>query len=373
MNSGIYVHIPFCVRKCSYCDFYSVGCASVTDMQGYTDAVIRHMDMSQSKDLFCDSLYFGGGTPSLLPTECVGEIIKSAKKCFSVSDNCEITMECNPCTIDKKGFAELLRHGVNRVSIGVQSLHDSELNALGRLHDANGAVNAIENALEAGFANISCDVMFGIPRQTRESLRQTLEKLCALKISHISAYGLKIENGTPFSQMSLDLPDEDSEREMYFDIINVLKSHGFEQYEISNFARDGKNSRHNIKYWQGDGYISFGPSASSYVSGQRYTYTRSVKDYIEAVTNGKNPPESERYSVDEEEKRSERIIFSLRMNEGISLSECGLSAEKITSNPVLSRLIDEDCMILSDDRLRLTSKGFYISNGIINEILALLD
>ena len=372
MSSGIYVHVPFCVKKCDYCDFYSLGGRDCGDIKKYADTIIKHMTLSQDKTLFCDSLYLGGGTPSLLSGESVKDIVSAAKACFTLSEDCEITLECNPGTVDVKKLRDFLCAGVNRISLGVQSLNDTELSALGRLHNAEGAKSAIEQAHSAGFENISCDVMFGIPHQTRQSLLGTLDGLLSYPITHISAYGLKIEPSTPFARAkNLILPDEDEEKAMYFDIISRLNKNGFEQYEISNFALNGKVSRHNIKYWRAESYLSFGPCAASYINGQRYTYTRDIEGYCSAVQAGKNPPESERYTVDTSEKREEKIIFGLRLTQGISLTECGLSAEKIRKSPVLSRLLREGYITLSDDNLALSPRGFYISNSIINELIEL--
>lgn len=361
--------MPFCVRKCAYCDFYSRGGADGESISAYADTVIKHMEMSHDKELFCDSLYFGGGTPSLMNADDVGQIIEAAGENFDLSHDAEITLEVNPGTVDREKFRNLKAVGVNRISLGVQSLDDGELGILGRLHDADAAKKAIERAFEAGFDNVSCDVMFGLPRQTEKSLAATLDGLCAYPIAHISAYGLKIEPGTPFARQKLDLPDEDAERAMYFAIIENLQSHGFEQYEISNFARDGKTSRHNLKYWRGGEYLAFGPAAAGYLHGERYAYARDLDGYTAAINTGENPPETERYTVDAAEKAREKIIFGLRLAEGINLEECGISAASLYENPVTARLLKKNYMKLDAARLRLTPTGFYISNGIINEIL----
>lgn len=361
--------MPFCVRKCDYCDFYSRGGADESEIAAYADTVIKHMEMSHDKELFCDSLYFGGGTPSLMNEDDVGKIIEAAGKNFDLALESEITTEVNPGTVDREKFRRLKNVGVNRVSLGVQSLDDAELRVLGRLHDADAAQKALEQAFAAGFDNVSCDVMFGLPCQNRESLERTLEDLCAYPIAHISAYGLKIEAGTPFSRQKLDLPDEDAERAMYFAIIEILKAHGFEQYEISNFARDKKVSRHNLKYWRGEEYLAFGPTAAGYLHGERYAYARNLDGYTAAIERGENPAEFERYTVDDAEKAREKVIFGLRLAAGINLEECGISAAKLLENPVTARLLKEKYMTLDGARLALTPTGFYISNAIISELL----
>lgn len=369
MNKGIYIHVPFCVKKCAYCDFYSVGGTSPEVREEYARTVISHIKMCSDTSSVCDSIYFGGGTPSLMRPEDIKSIISALRECFTVTPDCEITLEANPETVDEKSLSEFKKAGINRLSIGVQSLDDGELTVLGRVHTASRAVQTVKTAHMTGFENISCDVMFGLPNQTAESLFKTVDTLCSLPITHISAYGLKIESGTPFGRARLELPDEDTEEKMYFGIINRLREKGFEQYEISNFAKNSAYSRHNLKYWQGDEYISFGPCAASYLDGQRYTYERSLEKYTESIKNGKNPPESERYTVDKEEKTRERIIFGLRLARGISLSECGLCEEKLTKSPVIRRLGEENYIKIENGVLRLLEKGFLISNGIINEVM----
>lgn len=371
MNRGVYIHVPFCVKKCAYCDFYSMDGISPEVRGDYSRTVVKHIKMMADSSVECDSIYFGGGTPSLMEPGCIENMLGALYESFDISPDCEITLEANPETFDEKKLTDFKKAGVNRLSIGVQSLDDNELSTLGRIHTSSRAVQAVGEAFDAGFENISCDIMFGLPAQTSKTLYATVDALCALPVTHISAYGLKIESDTPFGKARLELPDEDTEREMYFGIIQRLKGNGFEQYEISNFAKNGAISRHNMKYWQGDEYISFGPCAASYYKGQRYTYERSLDKYIYSIENGENPPESERYTVDDEEKATERIIFGLRLCKGISLEECGLSREKLYSSAVIRRLIDENYIKTENGVLRLLEKGFYISNGIINEILDL--
>jgi len=369
MNKGVYIHVPFCVKKCAYCDFYSVGGTSPEVREEYSHTLIKHIEMSRDKSLICDSIYFGGGTPSLMEPEWIDNILCALGESFSVASDCEITLEANPETFDLERLQGYRKAGVNRLSMGVQSLDDRSLSALGRIHTSSRVAQAVNEAAEAGFENISCDIMFGIPHQTPKTLSDTLTTLCTFPVTHISAYGLKIEEGTPFSKSRPELPDEDAENEMYFMIANTLEKEGFEQYEISNFAKNGAFSRHNMKYWQGDEYISFGPCAASYLDGQRYTYERSLERYTKSIQNGKNPPESERYTVDEEERKRERIIFGLRLSRGISLEKSGLCEEKLNSSAVIRRLVNEKYMVIENGILRLTKEGFRISNAIINEVL----
>lgn len=363
--------MPFCVKKCAYCDFYSIAGTCSGKRLEYTAAVVNHINMYHDKSLVFDSIYFGGGTPSLMSPQDLENILCALKENFTITPDCEITLELNPETADKNYLSELKWLGVNRLSFGVQSLNDDELKLMGRIHTAEKAVSSIQDAFNAGFDNVSCDIIFGVPFQEPKSIRNTLTELCRLPVAHISAYGLKVEPNTPFARMELIFPDEDTEERMYFDIIDFLGLNGFEQYEISNFAKKGKHSRHNLKYWQGTEYLSFGPSASGYFKNRRYTYKKDIDAYISAIQNKKEPPVSESLTVSENEKRQEKIIFGLRLSKGILLSEIDLSCYSLTKSPIISRLLNEDYIRCENGFLRLTPKGFYISNGIINEILEL--
>ena len=254
---GIYIHVPFCVRKCPYCDFYSVP-QTAERMEQYGTALCRFLRQMQT-DLPVDTIYFGGGTPSLLPVSLLEEILQTIDKTVSLQQP-EITLECNPATVDRKTLQQLREIGINRLSIGVQSLSDVQLKRLGRLHDAKTAIETVEQAAAAGFQNLSCDVMLALPKQTTAELQGTLTQLTALPIQHISAYLLKVEPETPFASMNWvqQLPDEDATADFYLQTVETLQAAGFLQYEISNFAKAGYESRHNCKYWNCEPYWVWG-------------------------------------------------------------------------------------------------------------------
>lgn len=343
---GLYIHMPFCVRKCPYCDFYSVPYADwKTD--DYTAAVIRNL---KRYDLQYDTVYFGGGTPALLPYH-IGKILAAA----DFTEDAEITVECNPDSVDEPGLEFLKKSGVNRLSFGVQSLSIEELNSLGRSHHPERAKAMIKLSAKLGFENISADLMLGTPKQSANSLKQTVEELCALPITHVSAYLLKIEPNTVFGKRPPQLPDEDEQAELYLLAVELLEKHGFMQYEISNFAKQGFESLHNLKYWHAEEYIGIGPAAHSYYNGKRFAVPRNLKDFIgrefqEEIITEENP-----------DKYEETVMLGLRLSEGVFLDE---RLEKRL------KLIPREYYRLDNGKISLTPKGFLVSNEIISTLLA---
>lgn len=365
--TGIYIHVPFCKRKCPYCAFYSVA-ENDTLIEGYMSALKRDISRYEG-DVTADTVYFGGGTPSLLGADRIKDILETVHKAF-VIDNAEITLECNPCTVDKNELAGLLSAGVNRLSVGVQSLDDKELAFLGRLHNAQRARQVISDAVEVGFENVSADLMIGIKGQTKESLKRTVSQLRDLGVSHISAYMIKAEHGTPFDSEKYlsQLMDDDSSAELYLALDEVCRSFGFERYEISNFARKGFESRHNLKYWKLEEYIGFGPSAHSYVGGKRLYTEPSVERYIYA-----DAPEL-KVSDDSPDPAEEYVMLGLRLREGIDLAK---AVSLGMTEPQRSRAerFAEQCSksglcVFSDGNIRLTAKGMLVSNSIITGLLS---
>ncbi|MDE7290101.1 MAG: radical SAM family heme chaperone HemW, partial [Oscillospiraceae bacterium] len=273
MSKGLYIHVPFCVRKCRYCDFYSVTDLSLTE--AYTKAVLRNV--AGISDEF-DTIYFGGGTPSLLSAEQISKILSAVK----IVPNAEISMECNPNSVTENYLKDIFSIGVNRLSFGVQSFCGTELKMLGRLHTAEEAIASINSAHAVGFENISADIMLAVSGQTKESLLQSLDVLGTLPLTHVSAYMLKVEDGTPLARdekLLAEIPDDDTTAEMYLLAVKKLESMGFEQYEISNFAKKDFECRHNLKYWHCEEYYGIGPAAHSFVSGERYCCPKSVEDF----------------------------------------------------------------------------------------------
>ena len=315
-NLGLYLHIPFCKSKCAYCDFYSSdkivcqGRKTPEEMKLYCNALKNNMRIisERTTQYNVDTVFIGGGTPTALPAKLLLDVVKEVENDFYLDDNCEFSVEMNPATADRRLLKKLRKAGVNRLSIGLQSAHNHELAALSRIHTAGDFTECFQMAREAGFDNINIDVMYGIPEQTKSSFMETLEFVVSMKPEHISMYNLRIEDGTPFGEKKhmLPLPDEDTECEMYFDGIDFLASHGYHQYEISNFARDGYECRHNLRYWLGEEYIGCGPAAHSYFGGRRFSLRRSLAQYCKLLeTKGTSLPSSlldESYVIDRKEE-----------------------------------------------------------------------
>lgn len=348
---GLYVHVPFCKRKCLYCDFYSAADTSRTD--GYTDAVIRNI---RAAGLTYDTVYFGGGTPSLLTAEQISDILSAA----DISDGAEISAECNPESADLSYLCGLRSAGVNRVSFGIQSLMDGELAALGRLHNADKACEAVLSAYRAGFENISADLMLATPMQTSENLNRTLERLLKLPLTHVSAYLLKVEKGTPLSSDSLLLekvPDEDETADMYLMTAEKLSAAGFEQYEISNFARKGFECRHNLKYWRCEEYFGVGPSAHGFLDGERFCCPPDTEKFISA-------PLQEKVSLGTGGEPEEKAMLALRLTkEGLRLADFPEAESR--AEPLLK----SDLVKKEQGALMLTAKGCLVSNEIICRLI----
>lgn len=345
---GVYVHLPFCLRKCDYCGFFSV-CGQEDTMDAYVERVIREAETFLSTSV--DTIYFGGGTPSVLPTPLLTKLLHALCNRFSGAK--EITIEVNPATVTSASLCELFAAGFNRISIGVQSLQNEELRLLGRLHTAEEALSCIQMAHEAGFPNISADVMFGIPGQTLESLRETMHTLVTLPISHISTYSLSIEEGTPLASRALSLPDEETEREMYYTIRDILKGNGFSHYEISNFARPTMESMHNTNYWECGEYIGLGAGAHGYYAGVRYSNVEDIQKYITSSS-----PRDSEMALTARDRSEEYYMLGLRMLKGV----------KDDGNPNIPRLIEEGLLARCGENVHLTDRGLDIANYVITEL-----
>ena len=363
---GIYVHVPFCLRKCPYCSFYSVP-FSAENSDAYVEAVCRNMERYRDVGAEADTLYFGGGTPSVLGAEQIWRIVKTCREVFGLK-NAEITLEANPCTVDEEKLIGYRQAGVNRLSFGIQSADDEKLRFLGRLHDRDTAVKAVELAAKVGFTNISGDLMLGSVGEDSESIKRSVDALCALPLNHISAYMLKIEEGTAFDcdEVRNKVADDDKMCDLYLTAAEELEAHGFMQYEISNFAKDGFQSRHNNKYWECEEYLGFGPSAHSFYGGKRYCCPSDVKRFIESEI---QPEIITEESVDSGE---EYILLGLRLSIGISLDRVAqlYSPEAAESLLKRAKLFESHGLAeVGEDRVKLTRKGYLVSNGIIAELI----
>ncbi len=346
---GLYIHVPFCVRKCAYCDFYSITKLSLTE--AYTEAAVRNL--KAAGDAY-DTVYFGGGTPSLLTPKQIDRILSAA----CVAADAEISMECNPNSVDTDYLREIKAAGINRLSLGIQSLDDGELAALGRLHTSSEAVNAILSAEKAGFRNVSADLMLAVPCQTSASLERTLKGIVKLPLEHISAYMLTIEKTTPLARSEAllkNIPNEDETADMYLTTVHRLADAGFEQYEISNFARSGYECRHNLKYWRCEEYLGIGPGAHSFLAGERFYCPKDVKGFI-------SEPLQERISLGSGGESAEKAMLALRLTkEGLPLTDVGDSLTEKRAEPLIkSGLVKKE-----KGALKLTPEGCLVSNEII--------
>ncbi len=357
------MHIPFCRSKCPYCDFYSVRADESVKTQ-YVNTLKNRISAEMStSDCKADTLYIGGGTPSVLGAENLGRIVKSASP--FLSKNAEITVECNPFGLSEAFFKTLAFYGVNRISMGLQSANDSERRALGRLSDSETVKKAVKNAQKSGIENISLDVMLGIPRQTEKSLAGTLDFCVSLGISHISAYILKLEEGTVFynKQNSLSLPDDDAVADLYLQACEALENNGIMQYEISNFAKSGYESRHNLKYWNCEEYLGLGPAAHSFLDGKRFYFERDIAGFLnsaEPIPDGNGGD------------FTEYAMLRLRLTKGILNSETERRFKhKIPEEMIKKSAVFADNGFMESDEtgIRLTRNGFLLSNSILAEIL----
>ena len=368
---GIYVHIPFCRSKCEYCDFYSIGGArDKALMERYLDAILAHIreTATGAPGYIVDTVYFGGGTPSFFGASGLVRILSELDRRFEISRDAEISLEANPDSVTLSQLARLRRAGFNRISIGVQSDLDEQLKALGRPHTYKQAQQAVSLARRAGFANVSVDLMFGLPSQSREQWMQTLRHVIDLKPDHISCYGLKVEPNTPLYDYKdcANLPDDDAQADMYFYAVETLESFGYRQYEISNFARDGYICRHNMKYWVGDEYLGFGPCAASDFAGKRFTAAADIQQYIRGVlAHGMILSECE--TVPLRERAGEYLMLRLRTVDGIEKGEYTRSF-LLPFEPIeklLEAFAKQELAVLENGRWHLTPKGFMLSNSIL--------
>ena len=366
---GIYVHVPFCLKKCNYCDFCSFSGSVEKLGEAYVNEIIRRIrSFAQSAQPYVvDTVYFGGGTPSLLPSRLTKKLIDTINSTFHISDSAEITLECNPATADYEKLFALRNMGFSRLSIGLQSALDSELALLGRAHTKEDFVNCFEDARRAGFENISVDLMYGIPEQTLESLEHSAKFVTSLSPEHISAYGLMIEEGTDFYHRrdTLIVADDDMQAQMYSLLCKLLENDGYSKYEISNFARDGFESRHNLRYWQGLEYLGFGVAAHSYFEGKRFGNSRDIISFLD----GRDITE-ECQSISENEKRREFVMLGLRLVKGISKAEYFQRfGRQLERDFHFERYAQAGFMTNNDDSIAFTEKGFLVSNAILAELI----
>ena len=379
MLLGIYVHVPFCVQKCRYCDFCSFADLNDDVKAEYKKALIT--DIRSAAEYFghhtVDSIFFGGGTPTCLFADDLGKILDAILDGYNVSNEAEITLECNPATANKDDFAALVSKGFNRLNMGLQSVHERELSELGRIHSFEDFKRTYADARAAGFENINLDLMYGIPFQTEGSFAETLDTVISFAPEHISAYALKIEPGTEFYRRceELVLPDEDAEYNMYKLADVKLSEAGYEHYEISNYAKTGRKSKHNLKYWSCDEYAGFGVAAHSLIENTRYSTTSSIKKYL-AHFNGADP--ATHYKIEEklsaEALAEEYIMMRLRLSDGLSPDTYNKKYQTELDRKYIERMYPfiKSGHIKNENGIYcLTADGMYVSNYILSEILDL--
>ena len=372
---GIYVHIPFCRSKCQYCDFYSLPEKSERMMDDYLRAICTHIREAGplAPNYRVDTIYFGGGTPSLFGAEGLGTILNTIRKSFDVDGNAEITFEANPDSVDMKLLRRLRAEGFNRVSLGIQSDNDAILRDIGRPHSYRQAVSAVQQIRKAGFKNLSVDLMYGLPGQDLEGWKRTVENVLKLDPEHISCYGLKLEEGTPLyaRQDSCDLPDDDLQADMYLAAVEILRQKEYRQYEISNFAKREMASKHNLKYWNGGEYLGFGPDASSDFAGKRFSMVRDIRTYIKGVTGG-GQVLRESQQIHDRDRAGEYLMLRLRTVKGIDRNE--YEKRYLLSFDPLEKILELACrhhLAESNGKggYRLTPEGFLVSNSILSDLL----
>ena len=376
---GIYVHVPFCRSKCQYCDFYSLTTKDDKLMDGYIDAMCAHIKEAGAlaPAYQVDTVYFGGGTPSFFGADGMATILSAIRRAFDVAADAEITFEANPDSVSDGLLRRLRGEGFNRVSLGIQCDDDEILKRLGRPHTYAQAVTAVQRIRKAGYRNLSLDLMYGLPGQTLDSWQETLRHVLQLQPDHMSCYGLKVEPGTPlFDYKDLcNLPDDDLQADMYLAAVEILQAKGYRHYEISNFARKGMVSKHNLKYWTGGEYLGFGPDASSDFAGKRFKILRDLPGYISGIKKGGQVLEDVE-EIPHRERAGEYLMMRLRTSAGISREEY----EKqflLPFGPLEAHL--EQCRSrghaarTTEGRWHLTAEGFLVSNSIISDLLVLQD
>ena len=362
---GLYIHIPFCDGKCHYCDFFS-QCGDEIEFDTYTDRLIKKLKYCKNKykSYNIKTVYFGGGTPTAIGTERLIKILNSVFENFSVKKDAEITVEMNPVFNNEIDYKKLRNSGFNRLSIGLQSANDNELKILGRRHKSMDVKNTVTNARNAGFDNISLDLMLCIPNQTFKSLVSSIDFCFGLDVEHISVYILKIEENTKFYSIKdkLNLFNDEQQAQMYELAVNTLEKYGYQQYEISNFCKSGYESKHNLIYWRDEEYLGIGPSAHSFINGKRFYYGRSFEDfYSDKIIFESDGGDIEEY-----------IMLALRLKEGLIFEKFQNRFKKPVSDKLIDRakkLEEKGYLNITDNNISLTTKGFLLSNSVISYLI----
>ena len=382
---GIYIHIPFCKQKCYYCDFVSFS-NKEEYIEKYVETLKREIDSYDLSKYNITTIYIGGGTPSWIPSEKIQEILEKIRQKISENQtrwkDIEITIELNPGTVDEEKIKKYKEIGINRLSIGLQSTNNKLLKEIGRIHTFEDFKDTYNTVKKVGFENINVDLMIGLPNQTISDVKESLNEIIKLNPTHVSVYSLIVEENTKMEQLinnkELQLPDEELERQMYWYVKNTLELNGYNHYEISNFAKKGKESKHNLNCWEQKEYIGLGLAAYSYINGVRYGNTSNIEEYINVQDfyNRSELEESDIRIVDEvqtlEDKRKEYMLLGLRKTDGVSIQKF---KEKFVENPIflfrkeLEKLVNEELIAIDGDCIRLTNKGLDLANIVWEEFV----
>ncbi|MBC2742380.1 MAG: radical SAM family heme chaperone HemW [Desulfosarcina sp.] len=378
--AGLYIHVPFCLAKCPYCDFYSI--ADSRRIPGYVDALLTELDMCRQAVPIADTIYFGGGTPSLLTPDQVENILERIHASFFVAVDTEITLEVNPGTVDKARLAGYRNAGVNRLNIGLQSFQNETLAFLGRIHTAEQAIDTYQWARQAGFDNVGLDLIYGVPGQTRSRWESELAQVVALRPDHLSCYTLTVEAGTPMALKigagQIDPPDDDTAGELFSATIKYLNQNGFAQYEISNFARrdagdpTDRRSRHNRKYWTFAPYLGFGPASHSFLDDTRWWNHRSIDDYLADLKAGKRPLAGTE-TLARDQQIMEFVYLGLRQTDGIDTVDFESRFKADFSDrfePEVTRLVNEGLVEKVSGRIWLTARGMRFLESVVDRLLS---
>ena len=374
---GIYVHVPYCKKKCIYCDFYSV--TDISTQEEYFSSIIKQIkkvkNRSNIKSILVDSIYFGGGTPSYVKPKYILDIISAIKQTFTVSKNCEITLEMNPGTVTGSSLSQYKAAGINRLSIGLQSANDDELEMLSRIHTKDKFEETFALCRIEGFDNINIDLMYALPNQSEEKLVKSIKYVTSLNPEHISLYGLKVEPETPLAsntKLVSQIPDEDTQYSMFVKARDILEKNGYEQYEISNFAKPGKECIHNLKYWHSEEYLGFGASASSFFNNELYTYVKDINTIISTPLDIVQTICSTEDLSSIKEQAKQYLMLAFRLSEGINIEtykkRFGLDFEE-EYLPKIKKYLDNDFIEKTQIGYRLSKSGMLVSNYILSDIL----
>ncbi|KKY02105.1 MULTISPECIES: radical SAM family heme chaperone HemW [Paraclostridium] len=373
---GLYIHVPFCAQKCYYCDFNSYKINS-NQKKEYLINIEREMKFykGEFKDKCFDTVFFGGGTPSILTVDELKELVNNINENFNIKKDAEITIECNPGTINREKLEAMKKMGINRLSIGLQATQNYHLKSIGRIHTYEEFEKNYYDALDIGFKNINIDLMYALPNQKTQEWKDTLDKIIKLNPSHISAYSLILEEGTKLYDMyqnkEFELLDEDTDINMYNYTIDTLKRHGYNQYEISNYSKEGLECKHNIIYWKCDNYLGLGPGASGFIGDTRYSNIEDICEYNKCIMQNIRPV-SEEIELTKKDKIEEFIFMGLRMNEGINID---VFKERFDTDfydiyqEVMDKLIKIELVRFDGKNISLTQKGREISNSVFIEFL----